>query len=61
LVVITKADYLDRESFDTQAVATRVAAINPEAAFFVVSARTGQGLDGLADYLLSVIKPSARH
>jgi hydrogenase nickel incorporation protein HypB len=61
LVVITKADYLDREAFDTEAVAARVAAMNPKAAFFVVSARTGQGLDRLASYLLSVIKPSARH
>ncbi|MFH2114714.1 MAG: GTP-binding protein, partial [Spirochaetota bacterium] len=59
LVVITKADYLDRESFDTKAVAARVAAMNPKAAFFVVSARTGQGMDGLASYLLATIKPSA--
>jgi hydrogenase nickel incorporation protein HypB len=58
LVVITKADYLDRESFDTGAVAARVAAMNPEAAFFVVSARTGQGMDELAACLLSTIKLS---
>ena len=58
LVVITKADYLDRERFDIDAVAARVAAMNPRAAFFVVSARTGQGLDELASYLLSIIGPS---
>lgn len=58
LVVITKADYLDREQFDIPAVAARVAAMNPKAAFYVVSARTGQGLDELASYLLSVIGPT---
>lgn len=57
LVVITKADYLDRECFDTDAVAARVSAMNPEAGFFVVSARTGQGMDGLAGYLRSIIRP----
>jgi len=59
LVVITKADYLDREAFDTEAVAARVAAMNPKAPCFVVSARTGQGLDRLASYLLSTIRPTA--
>jgi hydrogenase nickel incorporation protein HypB len=59
LVVITKADYLDREAFDTHAVAARVAAMNPKAAFFVVSARTGQGMNELADYLLAAVKPKA--
>jgi hydrogenase nickel incorporation protein HypB len=61
LVVITKADYLDRESFDTGAVAARVMAMNSQAAFFVVSARTGQGMDDLAAYLLSAIRTSSRH
>lgn len=60
LVVVTKADYLDREAFDTAAVAARLAAMNPKAALFVVSARTGQGLEGLADYLRSTIRTSAR-
>jgi hydrogenase nickel incorporation protein HypB len=55
LVVITKADYLDKEDFNTEAVAARVAAMNPEAGFFVVSARSGQGMDELAAYLLSTI------
>ena len=57
LVVITKADYLDREQFDIPGVAARVAAMNPKAAFYVVSARTGHGLDELASYLLSIIGP----
>ncbi|MDX9957227.1 MAG: GTP-binding protein, partial [Spirochaetia bacterium] len=66
LVVITKADYLDREPFDTGAVAARVAAMNPGSAFFVVSARTGLGMDDLANYVLSTIqqvaiRTSARH
>ncbi len=60
LVVVTKADYLDREQFDSKAVAARVAAMNPKAAFFVVSVRTGQGLGRLADHLLTIIKASAR-
>jgi hydrogenase nickel incorporation protein HypB len=59
LVVVTKADYLDRERFDTDAVAARVAAMNPKAAFFVVSARTEAGMEGLASYLLSTIQQAA--
>jgi len=53
MVVVTKADYLDRERFDADAVRRSSASLNPEARFHVVSARTGLGIAGLAADLLA--------
>ena len=52
VVVVSKADYLDRESFDIAALRGRVAGLRPGSRVFVVSVRTGQGLGELAAYIL---------
>ena len=44
--VITKADLLPLVSFDLQRVREQVAVLNPDAAFIVTSAETGQGSEG---------------
>lgn len=54
-VVVTKADYLDREDFDVEAVHRRVKEIRPDSRLFTVSARTGAGMADLARFLLDRI------
>ena len=54
-VIVTKADYLDRESFDVKAVRGRVKEIRPDSRFFRISARTGEGVPDLARFLLDRI------
>lgn len=54
-VVVTKADYLDREHFDVEAVRGRVQEIRPDSRLFTVSARTGAGMADLARFLLDRI------
>ncbi len=52
VVVISKADYLEHETFDLQGLRERLAAMNPGARLFVVSARKNTGLDELAKEIL---------
>ncbi len=54
-VVVTKADYLDRESFDVESVRRRVQEIRPDSRIFPVSARTGAGMADLTRFLLDRI------
>ena len=46
VTVLTKADLLPHVDFDLDAVVNQIAALNPPARVLVVSARTGQGMDG---------------
>lgn len=57
IVIVSKADYRDREPFDAEALRSRVAALRADSRLFVVSARTGEGLDALARELLGRIRP----
>lgn len=50
-LAVTKADYLDREAFDLEALRGRVAALKPDSRVFAVSARSGEGLTELADFI----------
>jgi len=43
--VITKSDLLPYTSFDLEAVRQQVATLNPDGAFLVTSARSGEGID----------------
>ena len=56
VVVVSKSDYLDRESFDVEAVRRRVRELRPDSRLFVVSVRTGQGLPDLARYVLDKVQ-----
>jgi hydrogenase nickel incorporation protein HypB len=51
VVVVTKADYLDRESFDIEEVRRRIEGIRRDSRLFAVSARTGAGMPELARFL----------
>lgn len=55
-VVVTKADYLDRESFDVNEVGRRVQGIRLDSRIFPVSARDGSGLTELARFLLERVR-----
>jgi hydrogenase nickel incorporation protein HypB len=46
VTVLTKADLLPHVDFDLNAVVRQIAALNPPARVLVVSARTGQGMEG---------------
>jgi hydrogenase nickel incorporation protein HypB len=46
VTVLTKADLLPHVAFDLDAVRAQVATLNPDADLLVVSAATGEGLDG---------------
>lgn len=50
-IAVTKADYLDRETFDLAALRGRVAALKPDSRVIAVSARSGEGLAELAEFI----------
>src|SRR3954452_20364911 len=51
LVVLNKIDLLPHVDFDVEKFLTRVATVHPGAATMLVSARTGEGVDAVRDYL----------
>jgi len=51
IVVVSKADYLEHEAFDVDGLRARLKSINPKAALCVVSARTGTGVEELANLI----------
>jgi len=51
VVVVNKVDYLKFEPFDTSALRSRVSKLNPRAAVFEVSCRSGVGLSDWIDWL----------
>ncbi len=53
ILVVSKADYLDREAFDMRALRERVLALKPDSEIHVISARTGEGLEKLAASLFA--------
>jgi hydrogenase nickel incorporation protein HypB len=50
-LIINKIDCLDYFDFDIKAVRERVEKLNPDIIVFEISAKTGQGVDKLADWI----------
>ncbi len=51
LLIINKIDAIDYFDFDMQAVSERVKALNPNITIIPISARTGEGIDRLSQWL----------
>ncbi len=56
VVIFTKMDAISVFDFDIQKAEERILKLNPNTKFFPVSAKTGQGIDELAAYLLKEVK-----
>lgn len=56
VVLINKIDVLDYFDFDLVAVKERAKKHNPKVEIFEISAKTGQGMDALANYIEKVVK-----
>lgn len=56
VVIFTKMDAISVFDFDIQKAEERILKLNPNAKFFPVSAKTGEGIDELAAYLLKEVK-----
>lgn len=53
-LVVSKVDYLPlNPDFDMEALKSQARLINPDIEIFVVSARTGEGMDELADWFMA--------
>lgn len=55
LVIINKIDALNYFTFDLERCRRNILARNPRAAIFPVSAKTGEGMDELTNYILKLI------
>lgn len=56
VVVFTKMDTLPVFDFNQEKAKEHVLKLNPNAKFFPISAKTGEGMDALAEYLLNEVK-----
>ena len=56
VVLINKIDTLDYFDFNPEEAKARILALNPKAIFFPISAKTGEGLDAVCDWILEEIK-----
>ena len=56
VLVVTKMDTLDYFDFDLEKVIARVKKLNPSIKIFPISAKTGQGMPALEDYLQESFK-----
>lgn len=54
--VFSKMDAKIVFDFDVEKAKTRILNLNPNAVFFPTSAKTGEGMDALADYIVSLVK-----
>ena len=54
--IISKVEAVSVFDFNLEKAKERIEKINPDAVVFPVSAKTGEGIDALADYLLKKIK-----
>ena len=52
LVIINKIDTLDYFEFDTELAETRIKSLNPDAVVIPVSAKTGEGIDSVVEWIL---------
>nr|MCR4716319.1 hydrogenase nickel incorporation protein HypB [Lachnospiraceae bacterium] len=55
-LVITKADTISFFNFNIDKCIEAVKALNPDIDIFVVSAKTGEGMDKLEDYIMSLLR-----
>ncbi len=51
VIIFNKIDTLPAFNFDMEKAKQRILALNPKAKFFAVSAKTGEGMDDLADWV----------
>lgn len=56
IVIFSKMDTLPVFDFDLAKAEDHILKLNPQAKFFPVSAKKGDGMDALADYLLQAVK-----
>ncbi|HXR14403.1 MAG TPA: hydrogenase nickel incorporation protein HypB [Solirubrobacteraceae bacterium] len=54
-IVINKLDLLEHLDFDLELLRANIAAVNPQAEQFLVSARSGEGVAAWRDWLLSLL------
>jgi hydrogenase nickel incorporation protein HypB len=55
VVLINKMDTLDYFDFDPEKAKSSILALNPNAIFFPISAKTGEGLDAVCDWILDEV------
>ena len=55
VVLINKIDAMDYFDFDLEKAKARILALNPRAVFFPISAKTGEGMDALCDWVLNEV------
>ena len=53
VVLINKIDTLDYFDFDLEKAKERILALNPNAIFFPISAKTGEGLDDVCEWIIN--------
>ena len=56
LFVFSKMDTISVFDFDIKKAEERILKLNPKAVFFPISAKTGMGMDDLADYIVKAVK-----
>lgn len=56
VVVFTKLDAISVFDFDIKKAEDHILKLNPNSTFFPVSAKTGEGMDKIAEYLLKQVK-----
>ena len=55
VVLINKIDALPYFDFDIEKAKERILALNPKAVFFPISAKTGEGLDAVCDWVMNEV------
>jgi Ni2+-binding GTPase involved in maturation of urease and hydrogenase len=56
VVLINKIDAMEYFDFDLEKAKARILALNPRAVFFPISAKTGEGMDALCDWVLRAVE-----
>ena len=56
VVLINKIDAMEYFDFDLEKAKARILALNPRAVFFPISAKTGEGMDALCDWVLREVE-----
>lgn len=56
VVLVNKMDALDYFDFDLEKAKAHILALNPNAVFFPISAKTGEGLDAFCDWIFEEVK-----
>jgi hydrogenase nickel incorporation protein HypB len=56
IVIFSKMDTISVFDFDIAKAEDHIRKLNPKALFFPISAKTGEGMDALADYIVKEVK-----